>query len=146
MPLHAITIISNCTKTKTAGEKRYVQEPKRLQLTILFGILLSLVGTNIFGYSFILIEEQEQTVNPTEVTLNQLLNFENSKIWWKNVCVNLIFPLTSVFIFIGGITLFSQGVLQHVKNKKNTITKLQNELLISKKQTKIKKEKIVETS
>ncbi|MEJ2127141.1 MAG: hypothetical protein P8X84_06545 [Candidatus Bathyarchaeota archaeon] len=95
-----------------------MQEPKRLQLTILFGILLSLLGTNIFGYSLILIEEQEQTVNTTEVTLNQLLNFENSKIWWKNVCVNLIFPLTSVFI----------------------------ELLISKKQTKIKKEKIVETS
>ena len=124
-----------------------MHQPNRLQLTILFGILLLLLGTSMFGYSLNLIEEQEQTQNPTEVTLNQLLNLETSINWWKNVCVTLILPLTSVFMLIGGITLSAQAILQVLKKQKKTKTNLENIEISFKNQTKIEtKEKMVESS
>ncbi len=101
----------------------------------------------MFSYSLNLIEEQEQTQNPTEVTLNQLLNLETSINWWKNVCVTLILPLTSVFMLIGGITLSAQAILQVVRNQRKTETNLENIEIDFKNQTKIKtKEKMVESS
>ena len=82
----------------------------------------------MFVYSLNLIEQHQQTLNSTEVTLDQLWNFESSLNWWTNVLVTLILPLTSAFMFIGGITLSAQAILQTVNNKK-----IAKELKIKKK-------------
>jgi hypothetical protein len=97
-----------------------VPQPKQLQLIALLGILFLVIGTGMFGYSLNLIAENEQTLNSTNITLDQLWNFENSINWWKNVSVTLILPLTSVFIFIGGITLSTQAIMQKHKNKSHS--------------------------
>jgi len=134
---------------QTAGEQRFVPQPKQLQIVTLFGILLLIFGTGMFIYSLNLIEENEQILNSTEFTLDKLWDFESSLNWWKNVCATLILPLTSAFMFIGGITLSAQAIMQIVINKKLTKTNLENaNFCFSKKQTKIqiKKEKPFERS
>ena len=106
-------------------------------------------GTGMFGYSLNLLTENEQTLNSTDVTLDQLWNFESSINWWKNVCVTLILPLTSVFILIAGVTLSAQAILQTLKNQKPVAPNLETiEIDFNKNQTKIKtkEEKIVESS
>jgi hypothetical protein len=126
-----------------------VPQPKQLQLIALFGLLMLVIGTGMFGYSLILLTENEQTLNSTDVTLDQLWNFESSINWWKNVCVTLILPLTSVFILIAGVTLSAQAILQTLKNQKATAPNLETiEIDFNKNQTKIKtkEEKIVESS
>jgi hypothetical protein len=126
-----------------------VPQPKQLQLIALFGLLMLVIGTGMFGYSLILLTENEQTLNSTDVTLDQLWNFESSINWWKNVCVTLILPLTSVFILIAGVTLSAQAILQTIKNQKATAPNLETiEIDFNKNQTKIKtkEEKIVESS
>ena len=103
----------------------------------------------MFGHSLSLLSETEQTLNSTNVTLDQLWNFESSLDWWKNVCVTLVFPLTSVFIFFTGITLSAQAISQSIKNQRTTAPKLETiEIEFSKDETKIKteEEKIVESS
>lgn len=124
-------------------------QPKQLQLIALFAILLLVIGTGMFGYSLNLLTENEQTLNSTDVTLDQLWNFESSINWWKNVCLTLILPLTSVFILIAGVTLSAQAILQTIKNQKPAAPNLETiEIDFNKNQTKIKtkEEKIVESS
>ena len=107
------------------------------------------IGTGMFGYSLNLLTENEQTLNSTDVTLDQLWNFESSINWWKNVCLTLILPLTSVFIIIAGVTLSAQAILQTLKNQKPVAPNLETiEIDFNKNQTKIKtkEEKIVESS
>ncbi|MCW8801877.1 MAG: hypothetical protein OQK81_00810 [Candidatus Bathyarchaeota archaeon] len=124
-------------------------QPKQLQLITLFGLLMLVIGTGMFGYSLILLTENEQTLNSTDVTLDQLWNFESSLDWWKNVCVTLILPLTSVFILITGLTLSAQAILQSIKNQRATAIDPETlEIAFSKNQIKIKseEEKMVESS
>jgi len=124
-----------------------VPQLKQSQLVTLFGILLLIIGTSMFSYSFYLIQENEQTLNSTKVTLDQLWNFESTTNWWKNVSIMLIFPLTSVFILIAGITMSSQAVLQGLKNSKNTKPNLEKTKIFLRKNVqkiKMKKEKPVE--
>jgi hypothetical protein len=126
-----------------------VPQPKQLQLIALFGLLMLVIGTGMFGYSLNLLTENEQTLNSTDLTLDQLWNFESSINWWKNVCVTLILPLTSVFILIAGVTLSAQAILQTLKNQKPIAPNLETiEIDFNKNQTKIKtkEEKIVESS
>ena len=124
-------------------------QPKQLQLIALFGLLMLVIGTGMFGYSLNLLTENEQTLNSTDLTLDQLWNFESSINWWKNVCVTLILPLTSVFILIAGVTLSAQAILQTLKNQKPAAPNLETiEIDFNKNRTKIKtkEEKIVESS
>ena len=120
---------------------------KQSKLVTLFGILFLIIGSSMFSYSFYLIQENEQTLNSTKVTLDQLWNFESTTNWWKNVSIMLIFPLTSVFILIAGITMSSQAVLQGLKNSKNTKPNLEKTKIFLRKNVqkiKMKKEKPVE--
>lgn len=124
-------------------------QPNQLQLIALFGLLMLVIGTGMFGYSLNLLTENEQTLNSTDLTLDQLWNFESSINWWKNVCVTLILPLTSVFILIAGVTLSAQAILQTLKNQKPAAPNLETiEIDFNKNRTKIKtkEEKIVESS
>ncbi|WNZ29381.1 MAG: hypothetical protein IAX21_00475 [Candidatus Bathyarchaeota archaeon] len=57
----------------------------------IFGIVLLIIGTSMFSYSIKIIEEQH---------------------------VDLIFPLTSVFISLGGEILTSKTILPAIQNKK----------------------------
>jgi len=124
-----------------------VPQLKQSKLVTLFGILFLIIGSSMFSYSFYLIQENEQTLNSTKVTLDQLWNFESTTNWWKNVSIMLIFPLTSVFILIAGITMSSQAVLQGLKNSKNTKPNLEKTKIFLRKNVqkiKMKKEKPVE--
>jgi len=124
-----------------------VPQLKQTQLITLFGISLLIIGTSMFSYSLYLIEQNEHTLTTTEVTLDQLWNFESTTNWWRNVSVTLILPLTSVFMLIAGITMSSQALLQALKNRKTPKPNLENTKIFPSKNTQkieIKKEKPVE--
>ena len=117
MPAHVITNILIRPKHPNWRTER-VAPLKQLKLSAIIGILLLITGISLFGYSFSVIKEHEQTLNTTELTLDQLWNYEGSLNWWRNVYVTLILPLTAVFISIGGIILASQPLLTAMQHKK----------------------------
>ena len=96
--------------------RQHIRNKLRLGTTI--GLLLFLIGVILLGYSVSAIQKSEQTLTNTELTLEELWNYESSFSWWKNAYIKLFLPLTGVFMTLGGIILFSKPLLTVLRPKR----------------------------
>ena len=96
-----------------------------LRLTAILGVLLLIIGVTLLEYSIFTIQESEHMLTRTELTFEELRNYECSLNYWRKAYVTLFLPLTAVFITLGGIIMFSQPLLTilHRKSVRDNFSK-----------------------
>jgi uncharacterized membrane protein HdeD (DUF308 family) len=99
---------------------------KKSTLIILSGIFLLMIGIFLLNYSIVNIQDIQQSINTTNVSLDQIWNFDGSNRWWKNAIDTLFLPLFGVFTSLAGVVLFTYPVL-NVINRKKTLKSISYE-------------------
>ena len=89
----------------------------RFKVTAVVGALLLVVGVSLLGYSVFAIQEHEQMLNSDDLSLEEMWNHEGALQWWRNTYATLFFPLTAVFMALGGVILVSQPLLTKLNHK-----------------------------
>ncbi|MCW4014931.1 MAG: hypothetical protein NWF06_01030 [Candidatus Bathyarchaeota archaeon] len=89
----------------------------KFRLVAIIGVILLITGISLLGYSISAIQEREQMLANTELSLEELWHYEGSLNWWKNAYDTLFLPLTAVFISLGGIIMVSQPIFIMVRRK-----------------------------
>ena len=94
----------------------------RYTTTVLLGVLLLVIGIFLLIHSISTIQDNEKPLNSISVTLEQVSNYDGSPSWWKNAYVTLVLPLTSVFVALSGIILFTQPIIMTIEQKRKQRT------------------------
>ena len=118
-----IFVLVNCKRGKR-GKKLDSSKDNiarsQFRTTALLGVLFLVIGIILLNHSISTIQDSEQPLNSVSVSLEQMSNYDGSAGWWKNVYNTLFLPLTSVFVALSGIILFTQPIVVAIQRKKES--------------------------
>ncbi len=77
----------------------------RLKLTVLTATLLIIAGFSIWLYTTSVIQGHTQLLTSSNLTPEEVWNYEGALQWWKTTYTTIIIPLTAIMITLGSITL-----------------------------------------
>ncbi|MCJ7614347.1 hypothetical protein MUO71_06270 [Candidatus Bathyarchaeota archaeon] len=89
----------------------------RSRLTVLTAILLLTAGCSIWLYTNSVIQGHTQLLNSSNLTPEEVWNYEGALQWWTNTYATTIMPLTAVMITAGFVTLVGPMVWTRIQRR-----------------------------
>lgn len=77
------------------------------KLILILSILLIVVGSVLWGFSFFMLQQQEQKIK-TDLPIEEVLSYQSSFSWWKDAYDTSFLPISILLIVLGAVTLVSR--------------------------------------
>ena len=118
-----------------AEHMNWITNHKKINLTVLIGLILIISALSIWIYSIIELKGNEILLTTQNIPIEEVWRAKGALQWWKNFYTTTIIPATTILIISGIATILSpqiRGFAQKVALRKRGLTVVEEEAVSSK--------------
>ena len=83
----------------------------------LIGPILLIIGLFLFLYSNIMMLGHEQILNSSNLSMEEVWQYQGALSWWRNSYINFFLPSAVILTSLGAIILIRPLVLKRIQHK-----------------------------